>query len=153
MSEFIEMLNNAPNIEMKTKKFPPSLTKYMNMINQLDKTIHQVCFILDGDTMLQSQFSYTCFIRDVIDYRDNKNERKSIFEQICESAMQTSCPEGTDMPDINYNVTRLAMSDKMMKTLRPNQYTFLFVNMEQKEFIKDGRIIKFHSWESFNKEK
>ena len=141
MSEFIEMLNNAPNIEMKTKKFPPSLTKYMNMINQLDKTIHQVCFILDGDTMLQSQFSYTCFIRDVIDYRDNKNERKSIFEQIC------------DIPDINYNVTRLAMSDKMMKTLRPNQYTFLFVNMEQKEFIKDGKIIKFHSWESFNKEK
>ena len=141
MSEFIEMLNHAPNIEMKTKKFPPSLTKYMEIINQLDKTIHQVCFILDGDTMLQSQYSKTCYIRDVIDYRDNKNQRKSIFEQICE------------IPDINYNVTRLAMSDKIMKTLKPNHYTFLFVDMEPKEFIKNGKIIKYHNWESFNKEK
>ena len=141
MTEFVEMLNNAPNIEMRTRKFPPSLTKYMEMINQLDKSIYQVCFILDGDTMLQSQFSHTCYIRDVIDYRDNPTQRKSIFEEIC------------DLPDINYNVTRLAMSDKIMKILKPNQYTFLFVDMEPKEFAKNGRIIKYHNWESFNQEK
>ena len=141
MSEFVEMLNNAANIKMKTKKFPPSLTKYMEIINQLDKTIHQVYFILDGDTKLQSQYSHTCYIKDVIDYRHNKGQRKSIFEQIC------------DLPDINYNVTRLAMSDKIKKTLKPNHYTFLLVNMEPKEFIKNGKIIKYHSWESFNQEK
>ena len=130
--------------EIDKTKFPPSLNRYMDIINEYDSSIYRVAFVLDGDTISKSKFSFTAHVKDVINLSEISSKRKSIFSDL--NSYAESC-------DSDYDLTRLAMSEKIKQQLKSNQYTVLNVDMNEQEFTKDGQIIKYHKWTSYNKRK
>ena len=130
--------------EIDKTKFPPSLNRYMDIINEYDSSIYRVAFVLDGDTISKSKFSFTAYVKDVINLSEISSKRKSIFSDL--NSYAESC-------DSDYDLTRLAMSDKIKQQLKSNQYTVLNVDMNEQEFTKDGQIIEYHKWTSYNKRK
>ena len=147
MSDFLDLIDEqetTEKTEINKNKFPPSLNRYMDMINEYDSSISRVAFILDGDTVSKSRFSFTALIKDVINLSDKSSERKSIFDDL--NSYAASC-------EISYDLTRLAMSDKMKQQLKSGFYTVLNVDMDEQEFTQNGKTIRFHNWGSYNKQK
>ena len=130
--------------EFDRQKFPPSLNRFMDIINEYDNSIYKVAFILDGDTISKSKYSFTCDVKDIIDMKDFKGKRTSIRESL--NSYAESC-------DSNYDLTRLAMNEKIKNRLKSNQYTVLYVEMNEQEFVKNGETITYHKWETINKRK
>ena len=142
MADFLDLIDKqetAEKTEINKNKFPPSLNKYMNIINEYDSSIYRVAFILDGDTVSKSKFSFTALVKDVIDLSEISSEKKSILDDL--NSYAVSC-------ETSYDLTRLAMSDKIKQQLKNGFYTVLFVDMDEQEFTKDGKTIRYHKWYS-----
>ena len=147
MTQFLNLIDEqetTDKTEFNKNKFPPSLNKYMNMINEYDSSIYRVAFIIDGDTVSKSKFSFTALVKDVIDLREDGTKRKSILDDL--TAYAETC-------ETNYDLTRIAMSDKMKQQLKNGFYTVLNVDMDEQEFVKNGKTIAYHNWNSYNKRK
>ena len=130
--------------EFDRQKFPPSINKFMDIINEYDSSIYRVAFILDGDTISKSRFSFTALVKDIINLSEISSKRRSILDDLTKFC---------EIQDCDYDISRLAMSEKIKKELKANQYTVLNVDMNEDEFTKDGKIIKYHKWTSYNKRK
>ena len=130
--------------EIDRQKFPPSLNRYMDIINEFDTSFYRVSFILDGDTISKSRFSFTALVKDIINLSEISSKRRSIFNDLNSYA---------ESYNSDYDLTRLAMSEKIKKELRSGYYTVLNVDMNEQEFIKNGETIKYHKWTSYNKKK
>ena len=147
MADFLDLIEEqetTEKTEINRNKFPPSLNRYMNMINEYDSSIYRVAFILDGNTVSKSKFSFTALVKDVINLNENSSERKSILDELISYA--ASC-------DTSYDLTRIAMSDKMKQQLKSGFYTVLNVDMDEQEFTQNGKTIRYHKWNSYNKKK
>ena len=121
--------------------FPPSLNRYMDAIKEFDSSIQDVIFVLDGDTVNKSKFSSTIAVKDVI--KTTPGPRKTIFEDI---------KKFNETQDSNYDLTRLAMSERLRKDIRPKHYTILNVDAEESEFYgyKNDKMIKYHKFDNYN---
>ena len=147
MTQFLNLIDEqetTEKTEINRNKFPPSLNKFMNIINEYDSSIYRVAFIVDGDTVSKSRFSFTAIVKDVIDLREDDTKRKSILNDL--NSYVETC-------DTSYDLTRIAMSDKMKQQLKSGFYTVLNVDMNEQEFVKNGKTITYHNWSSYNKKK
>ena len=69
MSDFLNLIDDeetGQKIEFDKQKFPPSLNKFMDIINEYDSSIYRVAFILACDTISKSRFSFTVLVKDII---------------------------------------------------------------------------------------
>ena len=146
MTQFLNLIDEQETVktEIDRNKFPPSLNKFMDIINEFDSSVYKVAFILDGDTVSKSRFSFTALVKDVIDLREDDTKRKSILNDLNSYA---------ESSDLSYDLTRIAMSDKMKQQLKTGFYTVLSVDMNEQEFVKNGKTIAYHNWNSYNKRK
>ena len=146
MTQFLNLIDEQETVktEIDRNKFPPSLNKFMDIINEFDSSVYKVAFILDGDTVSKSRFSFTALVKDVIDLREDDTKRKSILDDLNSYA---------ESSDLSYDLTRIAMSDKMKQQLKTGFYTVLSVDMNEQEFVKNGKTITYHNWNSYNKRK
>ena len=147
MTQFLNLIDEqgtTDKTELNKNKFPPSLNKFMDVINEFDSSIYRVAFIVDGDTVSKSRFSFTALVKDIIDLREDDAKRKSILDDLTSYA--ETC-------ETNYDLTRIAMSDKMKQQLKTGFYTVLNVDMNEQEFAKNGKTITYHNWNSYNKRK
>ena len=140
----IDEQETTKTTEIDKTKFPPSLNRYMDIINEYDTSIYRVAFIIDGDTISKSRFSFTALVKDIINLSEISSKRKSIFNEL-----NNFC----EIKDCEYDLTRIAMSDKIKQQLKSGYYTVLNVDMNEDEFTKEGKIIKYHKWTSYNKRK
>ena len=137
MTDFLTLLESQST---EQQSFPPGLNKYMDIIKEFDSSLQYITFVLDGDTVKKSKFSYTIAVKDVIKTIES---RVSIFEDI---------KKFNETLDSNYDLTRLAMSENIRKNIRPKHYTILNVDVEESEFYgyKNGKIIKYHKFVNYN---
>ena len=145
--DFLNLIDEeetTQKIEFDRQKFPPSLNRYMDIINEYDSSIYRVAFILDGDTISKSRFSFTVLVKDVINLSEISSKRKSILEDLTKFC---------EIKDCEYDISRIAMSEKIKQQLKGGFYTVLNVDMNEQEFTKDGKIIKYHKWTSYNRKK
>ena len=145
--DFLNLIDEeetTQKIEINKQKFPPSLNKFMDIINEYDSSIYRVAFILDGDTISKSRFSFTALVKDIINLSEISSKRRSILDDLTKFC---------EIQDCDYDISRLAMSDKIKQQLKSGYYTVVNVDMNEDEFTKDGKIIKYHKWTSYNKRK
>ena len=127
--------------EPKDVPFPAGINRYMDIIKMYDKSITQVKFVLDGDTVKKSAFSFTIAIRDVLKITPKSIE--TIFNEL---------KTFNESQDSNYDITRLAMSETIRKCIRPRNYTVLVVEMEESEYYnyKADKMITYHKFDNYN---
>ena len=140
----VEMTRHASGIDVNQPKadpFPAGINRYMDIIKMYDKSITQVKFVLDGDTVKKSAFSFTISIRDVLKITPKSME--TIFNEI---------KTFNESQDSNYDITGLVMSETIRKCIRPRNYTVLIVEMEESEYYnyKDAKMITYHKFDSYN---
>ena len=123
------------------QSFPPSLNKYMDIINMFDPSIQSVLFVLDGDSVKKSKFSYTIAVKDV--FKVTTKSRETILNDL--KIFNKS-------QDSNYDISRLAMSETIRKCIRPRNYTILTVDTEKSEYYnyKADKMITYHKFDNYN---
>ena len=140
----VETTTHASGIDVnqpKAEPFAAGINRYMDIIKMYDESITQVKFVLDGDTVKKSAFSFTIAIRDVLKITSKSTE--TIFNEI---------KTFNEPQDSNHDITRLAMSETIRKCIRPRNYTVLIVEMEESEYYnyKDAKMITQHKFDSYN---
>ena len=140
----VETTTNAKHVDVnqpKSDPFPAGINRYMDIIKMYDESITQVKFVLDGDTVKKSAFSFTIAVKDVLKITQKSIE--TIFNEI---------KTFNESQDSNYDITRLAMSETIRKGIRPRNYTILIVEMEESEYYnyKDAKMITYHKFDSYN---
>ena len=130
--------------QSSSQSFPPGINRYMDMINMMDSSIEKVLFILDGDTVKKSAYSFTIAVKDVLNM--TSKGPTTIFEDI---------KQFNETQDSNYDFSRLAMSESIRKNIRPRNLTNLKVDMEKSEYYnyKNDKMIIYHKFEAYNVKK
>ena len=103
----VEMTTNASGINVnqpKAEPFPAGINRYIDIIKMYDESITQVKFVLDGDTVKKSAFSFTIAVKNVLNMTQKSIE--TIFNEI---------KTFNESQDSNYDITRLILLSGLPK--------------------------------------